>query len=229
MDQKADHSNLHSLQKSSANPLSLSIYKLTGSRSLENQPITANLSKIALYWHSWFNLNSYILANEIAWLQIIGKWHTDLSGYTRGLLQVCKTLVSIPLLSCSAVQCYFSRSTERKFLSHAQEWKLNRVFSSGNLDIVQTATHCKLIVCLDSNSSWEDYREARKWNRWLWKRGVQLQPNGPDFQISNFLLPLWWNSDISVTTLSGVHGLLVILYRPTLVVYGTRSAMWYNK
>mgnify|MGYP001800982948 CR=1 FL=1 len=42
----------HSLQKSSANPLSLFIYKLTGSRSLENQPITANLSKIALYWHS---------------------------------------------------------------------------------------------------------------------------------------------------------------------------------
>ena len=120
----------HSLQKSSANPLSLSIYKLTGSRSLENQPITANLSKIALYWHSWFNLNSYILANEIAWLQIIGKWHTDLSGYTRGLLRLGKTLVSIPLLSCSAVQWYFSRSTERKILSHAQEWKLNRFFSS---------------------------------------------------------------------------------------------------
>ena len=98
--------------------------------TLENQPIKAKLSKIALYWHSWFNLNSYILANEIAWLQIIGKWHTDVSGYTRGILQVSKTLVSIPLLSCSAVQCYFSRSTERKILSHAQEWKLNRFFSS---------------------------------------------------------------------------------------------------
>ena len=120
----------HSLQKSSANPISLFMYKLRGSSSMENQPITANLSKIALYWHSQSNLNSYILANEIAWLQIIRKWHTDLSGYTRGILQARKTLVSIPLLSCSAVQWYFSRSTERKILSHTKEWKLNRFFSS---------------------------------------------------------------------------------------------------
>ena len=58
----------HSLQKSSANHLSLSIYKLTGYRSVHNQPITAKLSKIPLYWHSWLNWNSYILANEIACL-----------------------------------------------------------------------------------------------------------------------------------------------------------------
>ena len=149
----------HSLQKSSANPLSLSIYKLTGSRSLENQPITANLSKIALYWHSWFNLNSYILANEIAWLQIIGKWHTDLSGYTRGLLQACKTLVSIPLLSCSAVQCYFSRSTERIISSHAQEWKLNRFFSSDFDDMISPC-FCRTKKRLG------DLTVSSRWRRW---------------------------------------------------------------
>ena len=115
----------HDLQKSSANPLSLFISKLTGSRSLENQPITANLSKIPLYWHPWFKLK----AIEITWLQIIGKWHADLSRYTRGTLRVCKTLVWIPLFSCSAIQRYFSRSTERKIFSHAQEWKLNRLLA----------------------------------------------------------------------------------------------------
>ena len=61
--------------------------------------------------------------------------------------------------------------------------------------------------------------------KWVTLEKWGLEPNGPDFQISNILLPLRWNSDISVTTLSGVHGILVILYRPTLVVYGTRSAM----
>ena len=49
-----------------------------------------------------------------------------------------KTLVSIPLLSCSAVQCCFSRSYERKILSHAQEWKLNRFFSSGIVHLAKT-------------------------------------------------------------------------------------------
>ena len=43
----------HSLQKSSADLLSLFIYKLTGCRSWVNKPITVKLSKIALYWHSW--------------------------------------------------------------------------------------------------------------------------------------------------------------------------------
>ena len=39
----------NSLQKSSANPLSLFIYQLTGYRSFDNHPITARLSKIPLY------------------------------------------------------------------------------------------------------------------------------------------------------------------------------------
>ena len=43
------HSWFHSLQKSSANPLSLFIYKLTGHRSSDNQPIATRLSKIPLY------------------------------------------------------------------------------------------------------------------------------------------------------------------------------------
>ena len=51
------------------------------------------------------------------------------------VMVVNKIVVSIPLLSCSSVQCYFSRSTEWKTLSHAQEWKLNRFFSSDRYHI----------------------------------------------------------------------------------------------
>ena len=51
------------------------------------------------------------------------------------VMVVNKKVVSIPLLSCSSVQCYFSRSTEWKIISHAQEWKLNRFFSSDRYHI----------------------------------------------------------------------------------------------
>ena len=119
------------LTKSSASPRPLFIYELTGYMSMHNQPIAAKLSKMPLYWHSWFDWKSYILANEIAWLQMIVKWNVDLSGETRGSNESQYNIELIPMLSFFAVQWYFYWSTERKCLNHAQEWKLIRFFSSG--------------------------------------------------------------------------------------------------
>ena len=70
------HAYDHSLPKSSANPLSLFIFINSQDIGLwiTNQSKPSS-QKISLYWHPWFNLNSYtyILANEIALLQITGK------------------------------------------------------------------------------------------------------------------------------------------------------------
>ena len=58
---------LNTKKHSSASPRYLFIYKLTGYKSLHNHPITAKLSKIPLYWHSWFGWSSYILAIVLVW------------------------------------------------------------------------------------------------------------------------------------------------------------------
>ena len=106
-DEEKTSSCNHSVQKSSASTLPWFIYKPTGLRSLDNQPITAKFSKIPLYWHSSFGWNSHMLANEIAWLQIIGKGNANLSEQSWGGNMSQLKLELIPFLSFSAVQWYF--------------------------------------------------------------------------------------------------------------------------
>ena len=113
-DEEKTSSCNHSVQKSSASTLPWFIYKPIGYRSLDNQPITAKFSKIPLYWHSSFGWNSHILANEIAWLQIIGKGNAHLSEQSWGGNMSQLKLELIPFLSFSAGQRYFYWTIERR-------------------------------------------------------------------------------------------------------------------
>ena len=79
--------------------LLLSLYSCMSSQdkalsTLDDQPITAKLSKIPLYWPSWFNRNSFTRANEMAWLQIIGKLHATSQSWWASRLFL--TLSSFP-------------------------------------------------------------------------------------------------------------------------------------
>ena len=103
------------LAKSSASTLPWFIYKPTGYglwTTNQSQPSSQNSS---------FGWNSHILANKIAWLQIIGKGNANLSKQSWGGNMSQLKLESIPFLSFSAVQRYFYWSIERKCLNHAHK------------------------------------------------------------------------------------------------------------